>query len=89
MAITKILDESAEKDFNLQRVTKESELYKTKYEDAMQQLNEIKFDTSRVVVKDDFKPLLRSFEQHKAAPDDKNAKMKFLSDLYDMISVVS
>ena len=87
--VSKILDESIEKDFNLAKLQKESELYKTKYEEMEKELNQYKYDNSKVKVADDYKPLVRSLEQYRATPDDVNAKLKAVTDLYDMIAMLT
>jgi len=87
--VTKILDESVEKDFNLQKAIRESEIYKKNYEDAMERLRGYEFDGSRMIVRDEYKPLMRSLEQFKATPDDKNTKLKAVTDMYDMISMIT
>jgi len=87
--IENLLEDTTRLKIDARVIEKERDTYKERWESAMQELNWLKYDSTRIAVRDEFRPLLKTMEEYMQDPKDNNSEIKMISMLYEQIASIT
>ncbi len=84
-----LLKENTEKEYELKKASKKSEILWEKYESLLNELNELKYDPSRVKMKEEMMPWVKYYENYKNNSEDEKAKYNWAKRLYEQLGMLN
>jgi hypothetical protein len=87
--IENLLEDTTKLRIDSRVIEKERDVFKEKREEASKELNSLKYDSKRIAVRDEYRPLLKVMEEHAQDPKDNNSEMRVLTMLYEQIAWIT
>lgn len=84
-----LLKENEERMYDVKKYKKKAEIVTEKYEEVIEELNKLKYDSWKVDVNDEMMPLLRQFNDYNKDPQNLEKQWEYVRQLYNQIAMIT